>query len=282
MANKLKERLKQLRASAGVTQEQLARAANVARSTIARFETTQAEITPGTAAAIAKGLGIEHQTLIDYLDGKISVDVALLESTVRQWANESREDPGPDPLAFVSPGHLERIAVSAFRSSPDVSIESFDIVRTWLSELESTGVAGELRTDDVARNVIREMFKVAAVGENEAPLIRVLLGVCRRLSHLAFALPDGADVSAFISEHLRSAHKTKNVKTSILYADHYRRAREFCSTLTTDGVREFFGPMSQLVATFLQEEMHDDEFCWQAIVSTLRPANGAWDPARAS
>ena len=52
------ERLREIRASAGMTQEALARAANVSLSTIAKLERTEIEPTWGTVLALAGALGV--------------------------------------------------------------------------------------------------------------------------------------------------------------------------------------------------------------------------------
>jgi transcriptional regulator with XRE-family HTH domain len=58
MVGAFNKRLREIRAGAGMTQEALARAANVSLSTIAKLERTEIEPTWGTVLALAGALGV--------------------------------------------------------------------------------------------------------------------------------------------------------------------------------------------------------------------------------
>jgi transcriptional regulator with XRE-family HTH domain len=266
MANELNERLKALRAEAGMTQGQLATASDLARSTIARFETTQVEITPGATAAIAKGIGVDQHVLSDYLAGKITSAEVLAQS--KRTPRALSMGPERDHQAYVRAGQLANIAADVFRSSNDLTLAAFDTVRRWLREIEQGGLGSMLDERDAAQRVIREMFAVASDTKEpteKMPLVKVFLATSVRLSYLTFALVDGTDPADFIEERRQAVRKEKLDFSREKHRDLYKQAQQWIAENSTSRAIEVFDYYASALNDFVSGEYHDEEHTWVEI-----------------
>lgn len=167
-----------LRARIGASQQDVADAVGVSRGAIARIEVGTLQMSDKMAEGIARALGMSVADLMDFSEGKLSLDDAI--ARMRPTARPQRETEEEEALnAAVT---LNRMLVEGLKRT-DATLDQLDAVRSWFNAMGPVVpivTVLESTQKPVSNTIIDDLFEVAAKADRtrvtaSLALLRVLV-----------------------------------------------------------------------------------------------------------